>query len=76
MKKESQMLPKIHMSNVQYIVLRNLNIYSKSKNVHVKIVSKSHTYISLCCMANPCSLQFEFFQESALPHDCESHDGF
>lgn len=55
---------------------RNLEIYSKSKNVHVKMVSKGHTYISLCCKANTCSLQLEFFHEAALPHDCESQDGF
>lgn len=55
---------------------RNLEIYSKSKNVHVKIVSKAHAYISLCCTSNMCSSQVVFFHEPALPQDCESHDGF
>lgn len=54
---------------------RNLEIYSKSKNVNVKIVSKSHTYVSLCCIASTYSLQFEFFHEPALPQGCESRDG-
>lgn len=51
---------------------QNLEIDSKSKNIHVKIVSKGHTYVSLCCIANLCSLQFEFFHEPALPRDSES----